>query len=138
MPLRYLLDTSIISNLVREPHGRVASRITAAGEDTVCTSIVVASELRYGALKSDSSALMDRIDLLLRVMEVMPLEAPVDQHYAAVRHTLTRRGTLIGPNDLLIASHAMALNLTLVTANQREFRRVPGLRVENWLARARR
>jgi len=63
----------------------------------------------------------------------MPLEAPVDRRYAELRHHLTRQGTLIGPNHLLIAAHALAADLTLVTANTREFERVPSLRIENWL-----
>ncbi|MEQ8857912.1 MAG: PIN domain-containing protein [Pseudomonadales bacterium] len=132
MPLRYLLDTDVLSDLVRRPHGPVATAITAEGEDTVCTSIVVAGELHYGGRKSGSRALRKRIELILSALEVLPLEAPADEHYAGIRHDLTRRGALIGPNDLLIAAHALALDLTLVTRNQREFGRVRGLRVEVW------
>ena len=66
-------------------------------------------------------------------LEILPLEIPADHQYAAVRHHLTRKGTLIGPNDLLIAAHALANDLTVITANVREFSRVPGLKVENWL-----
>ncbi|MHB1292986.1 MAG: PIN domain-containing protein, partial [Sulfuricella sp.] len=66
--------------------------------------------------------------------EILPLETPVEEHYADIRNKLERAGTPIGPNDLLIASHARALGLTLVTDNVREFSRVPGLAVENWLA----
>lgn len=132
MPLRYLLDTDILSGLVRDPHGPVAAAITAAGEETVCTSVVVAGELRYGARKSGSRALRNRIDLILSAVEVLPLETPADEQYARIRHDLTRRGALIGPNDLLIAAQALALDLTLVSRNQREFERVRGLRVESW------
>ena len=67
-------------------------------------------------------------------MDVLPLEAPADRHYAHIRHHLARQGTPIGPNDLLIAAHALALNLTVVTANTREFDRVPNLKIENWLS----
>lgn len=130
--LRYLLDTDILSDLVRNPHGAVAGAITAAGEETVCTSVVVAGELRYGARKSGSRALRNRIDLIVSAVEVLPLETPADEHYARIRHELTRRGALIGPNDLLIAAQALALDLTLVSRNQREFKRVRGLRVERW------
>jgi len=132
VPLRYLLDTDILSDLVRDPHGPVAVAITAAGEETICTSVVVAGELRYGALKSGSRALRNRIDLILSAVEVLPLETPVDEHYARIRHDLTRRGALIGPNDLLIAAQALTLDLTLVSRNQREFGRVRGLRVKRW------
>lgn len=133
MPLRYLLDTNIVSDLVRQPGGPVASRIADVGEDSICTSIVVAAELRYGAEKSESKQLSERIDLLLSALEILPLKPPADRRYGELRHHLARQGTPIGPNDLLIAAHALAADLTLVTANTREFERVPSLRVENWL-----
>ena len=131
--LAYLLDTNILSDLVRNPQGVVAARITKAGEDTVCTSIIVAAELRYGATKSNSAKLTERIDLILSALDILPLETPADHQYAALRHHLTHQGTPIGPNDLLIAAHAIASDLTVVTANVREFSRVPVLKVENWL-----
>lgn len=134
MPLRYLLDTSILSDLIRHPQGTVANRISSAGEDTVCTSIVVAAELRFGAEKSGSRKLADRIDLILSALDVLPLEQPADRHYGEIRQQLTRQGTPIGPNDLLIAAHALAVDLTIVTANAREFSRVSGLKVDNWLS----
>ena len=133
MPLRYLLDTNIISDLVRRPGGTVGARIADVGEDSICTSIVVAAELRYGATKSNSKQLSERVGLLLSALEILPLEPPVDQRYAEVRHHLATQGTPIGSNDLLIAAHALAADLTLVTANTREFERVPSLRVDNWL-----
>lgn len=131
--LEYLLDTNILSDLVRNPQGVVAAQITKAGEDTVCTSIIVAAELRYGAIKSNSAKLAERIDLILSALEILPLETPADHQYASLRHHLTRQGTSIGPNDLLIAAHALASDLTVVTANVGEFSRVPSLKVENWL-----
>lgn len=133
MSLRYLLDTNILSDLIRHPQGAVARRITSAREDSVCTSIVVAAELRFGAEKSGSKKLADRVDLILSALDVVPLEPPADRHYGEIRQHLMRNGTPIGPNDLLIAAHARALNLTVVTANAREFSRVPGLHVDNWL-----
>lgn len=134
MALRYLLDTNIISDLIRHPQGAVADRIAAAGEDTVCTSIVVAAELRFGAIKSGSRKLKQTVNQILSAMEILPLESPADQHYGELRHHLSRQGIPIGPNDLLIAAHTLAADLTLVTANSREFSRVPGLKLENWLA----
>jgi len=131
--LAYLLDTNILSDLVRHPQGIVAAQINKAAEDTVCTSIIVAAELRYGAAKANSAKLADRVDLILSALEILPLEKPADHQYAALRHHLTRQGTPIGPNDLLIAAHALANDLTVVTANVGEFSRVPGLKVENWL-----
>jgi tRNA(fMet)-specific endonuclease VapC len=131
--LAYLLDTNILSDLVRNPQGAVAAQITKAGEDNVCTSIIVAAELRYGAIKSNSAKLAERIDLILSALEILPLETPADHQYASLRHDLTGQGTPIGPNDLLIAAHALANDLTVITANVGEFSRVPGLKVENWL-----
>ena len=131
MSLRYLLDTNILSDLIRNPQGAVAEKIAASGEATICTSLVVAAELRFGARKSGSRPLTERVDLILSALHVEPLEPPVDRHYAKIRHHLARKGTPIGPNDLLIAAHALSLDLTVVTANEKEFVRVPGLKTEN-------
>ena len=131
--LAYLLDTNILSDLVRNPQGMVAAKITRAGEDTVCTSIIAAAELRYGAIKSNSAKLAERVDIILSALEILPLEPPADHQYVSLRYRLTREGTPIGPNDLLIAAHALANDLTVITANVGEFSRVPGLKVENWL-----
>ncbi len=129
----YLLDTNILSDLIRDPLGRVPRRIAAKGEKTVCTSIVVACELRFGAEKKQSASLQARVEELLSVIDVLALDVDTDFHYAEIRATLEATGTPIGPNDLLIAAHARALGLILVSANVREFSRVPGLSVENWL-----
>lgn len=134
MALRYLLDTNIISDLMRSPGGEVGLRIAQVGEDSICTSIIVAAELRFGAAKSASKLLVERVELVLSAIDTLPLEPPADRHYAVIRQALSQQGMLIGPNDLLIAAHALALELTVVTANEREFGRVPGLKVENWLS----
>jgi tRNA(fMet)-specific endonuclease VapC len=131
--LGYLLDTSVISDLVRNPQGLAAKRLARVGDETVCTSIVVACELRFGAAKAASRRLSDQIEQVLEPLDILPLESPVEHYYAEIRSALERRGTPIGPNDLLIAAHALALGLTLVTDNIREFSRVEGLAVENWL-----
>jgi tRNA(fMet)-specific endonuclease VapC len=131
--LRYLLDTNILSDLIRHPQGVIAKRIASVGEDAVCTSIVVAAELRFGAAKSGSDKLAHRVDLILSALDVLPPQPPTDRHYGDIPQQLTSRGTPIGPNDLLIAAHARALDLMVVTANTREFSRVPDLRVDNWL-----
>ena len=130
---KFLLDTNMLSDLVRNPGGQVAKRITQVGEDSVCTSIVAAAELRYGAAKSGSDRLTDRVELLLSAIEILAFEAPADHHYAGLRHHLTQKGTPIGPNNLLIAAQALSEELTIVSANTREFTRVPGLALEDWL-----
>ncbi|WP_008310973.1 type II toxin-antitoxin system VapC family toxin [Leptolyngbya sp. PCC 6406] len=133
MSYQYLLDTNILSDLVRHPQGRVFQHIVDVGEDSVCTSIIVACELRFGVVKSGSSRLVQQLEQILEVLTVLPLESPVDEHYAAIRTYLEQAGTPIGPNDLLIAAHSLALDLTLVTANTREFERVLALKLDNWL-----
>ena len=134
MRARYLLDTNILSDLVRHPQGRIAHRIALEGEKSICTSIVVAAELRFGAEKRGSRLLTTQLEAVLSVIEILPLEEPADHHYGKLRRYLEKKGAGIGPNDMLIAAHALALDCTVVTANDREFSRVPGLKVENWLA----
>jgi tRNA(fMet)-specific endonuclease VapC len=131
--LRYLLDTNILSALIRQPQGPVAATLARRGYGTVCTSIVVSAELRFGARKLGSKALAGKVDDLLASLPVLPLEAEADRIYAEIRVQLQEAGTPIGPNDLLIAAHALESGLTLVTDNAEEFRRVAGLQVENWL-----
>ena len=132
--VRYLLDTNILSDLIRNPAGRAARRLAVVGETTVCTSIVVACELRYGATKKGSPQLSERVEVILESLEVLPLDKEADRRYAEIRSHLERLGKPIEPNDLLIAAHARALDLTLVTDNVEEFGRVPGLSTEAWLA----
>src|SRR3954452_4755195 len=131
--MRFLLDTNIVSDLVRHPHGRIADRIAAVGEEHVCTSIIVAAELRYGAVKKNSPRLTAQLKAILDAFEILALGPPVDAIYGELRAGVERGGQPIGANDMLIAAHAMALDYTMVTDNQREFSRIGDLRVENWL-----
>ncbi|KAF0185694.1 MAG: putative nucleic acid-binding protein contains PIN domain [Caulobacteraceae bacterium] len=133
MSARFLLDTNIVSDLVRNPQGRTSAKIAELGEDAVATSIIVAAELRYGAAKKGSQRLAEQLETILAAMEVIPLEAPADATYGATRVALEAAGTPIGANDLLIAAQTLALDMVLVTNNEREFERVSGLKVENWL-----
>jgi tRNA(fMet)-specific endonuclease VapC len=130
---RYLLDTNVVSDLVRHPQGRAAAKIAELGEDAVATSIIVAAELRYGAAKKGSAWLASQLETILGALEVLPLEAPADATYGSARVALEAAGTPIGGNDLLIAAQALALDMIVVTNNAREFERVRGLKVENWL-----
>ena len=132
-PWQFLLDTKVLSELVRHPHGLVAQKISEVGEETVCTSIIVGSELRFGAIKSGSQKLIHQVEAVLSALNVLPLSPPADRHYTDLRHILEKSGTPIGPNDMLIAAHAKSMRLTIVTANVEEFQRVPKLRVVNWL-----
>jgi tRNA(fMet)-specific endonuclease VapC len=131
--MRYLLDTNIVSDLVRNPQGKVAQHIRQVGEAQVCTSIIVAAELRYGVTKKGSPKLASQLDAVLGALEVLPLETPADTAYVLVRTRLEQAGTPIGGNDLLIAAQALALGYTVVTDNDKEFARVGDLQRENWL-----
>ena len=130
---RYLLDTKILSDLIRHPQGRIADHIRMVGEAQVCTSIIVAAELRFGALKKASARLTRQVEIVLGGFEILPFEAPSDATYAVIRTGLEQAGTPIGGNDLLIAAQALSLGYTLVTDNESEFTRVDSLACENWL-----
>lgn len=131
--LRYLLDTSILTDLVKNPTGRVRERIVEVGEESICTSIVVACELRFGARKKNAPALTKRIEQLLQAIEVLPLDRDVDRTYAEVRAGLEETGHPIGANDLLVGAHARNEDCVLVMHNVSEFVRIEGLTVEDWL-----
>jgi tRNA(fMet)-specific endonuclease VapC len=126
-----MLDTNVVSRLMRDPAGPLLTRL---GQQTgAIISIVSLAELRFGIARTGSTRLQTALDGLLRQLPVAALDSPADRSYAELRVVLEQTGRPIGPNDLLIAAHALALDLTLITGNLREFSRVPGLRVENWL-----
>jgi tRNA(fMet)-specific endonuclease VapC len=129
-----MLDTNTLSDLIRNSRGTLVQRMSSAAPDAVCTSTVVARELRFGAKRKGSDALTNRVEQLLASLTVVPLDEPVDPHYADIRAALERAGTPIGSHDLFIAAHARSRGMTLVTHNMREFERVPGLCVEDWLS----
>ena len=129
----YMLDTNIISDLVRHPTGQIFKQIKNFGEETICTSIIVAAELRYGIHKKDSKRLTKQVEAILSHIDILSLKPPADEYYSKLRVFLEKIGTPIGPNDMLIASQAIALNLTLISANIKEFSRIPNLKLNNWL-----
>jgi len=131
--MRYLLDTNILSDLIRNPQGRVARRIVEVGESRICTSIIVAAELRFGAAKAISSRLTAQVEAVLDAIEILPFETPADRIYGQIRTRLEQSGQVIGGNDLLIAAQTLALGYTIITDNMREFARVVDLPSENWL-----
>ncbi|HQS48861.1 MAG: VapC toxin family PIN domain ribonuclease [Rhizobiales bacterium 24-66-13] len=130
---RYLLDTNIISDMVRNPAGQAVRQLQKVGDGNICTSIIVACELRYGCAKKGSAKLLAKVEDVLATIPVLPLEIPADDEYGGIRAELEAAGQIIGHNDLLIAAHAYTLGTTLVTANVGEFSRIRGLKVENWL-----
>ena len=137
MTVRYLLDTNIISHMMVNADGIVAKRaerrMTSPDAPELCTSIVVQCELAFGLKKRPSARLQAALNAQLAGLIVLPLDEAVVTHYASLRTQLEARETPIGPNDALIAARALAVDATLVSGDA-EFLRVPGLRIENWLA----
>lgn len=133
----YLLDTNILSHAMRNPTGQAAQRIAATvrtdADARACTSIVVQCELLFGLHKRTHPRWQSQYLHMLGVLEVLPLDSAIAPHYAQLRSKLESQGTPIGPNDTWIAAHALALDAILVSADT-EFGRVPGLKLENWLA----
>lgn len=129
-----MLDTNVVSALMRNPRGKIAERINEVGPDAIAVSIVVAAELRYGCSKKGSAALTERVETILGSVDVIAFDRLADAEYGDIRSALETSGIPIRPNDLLIAAHARALGAVLVTANTGEFERVPGLQIENWVS----
>ena len=130
--MRYMLDTNIVSEMIRNPAGRAAQRAREV-EDQVCVSVIVAAELRYGCAGNGSPQLLRRVAEFLSEVPVLPFDVPADSAYGGIRAELEAAGRPIESTDLLIAAHACALAATVVTAKIGEFRRIRGLNVENWL-----
>ncbi len=130
--MKYMLDTNAISSIVSNPQGPVLTRMMEVGEANVFTSIFVHAEVWYGVKKKGSAELAAKVRRVTEKLYVAPFQMPGDARYADVRLAL-RQGQNIGPNDLWIAAHALALDAVLVTDNDREFSRVPGLKLENWV-----
>jgi len=132
---RLLLDTDICIHLLRKGGTKLLTRMRRHAIDDIAVSSITFAELRYGVARSDRPG---HHELLLAQffapIGVLPFDQLAAACYGTVRATLESAGTPIGPLDTLIASHALSLDVTLVTANEREFRRVPKLRVVNWLA----
>jgi tRNA(fMet)-specific endonuclease VapC len=133
--LRYMLDTNIVSDMIRNPQGKTVLHAQSLGQEAICVSVVTACELRFGALKKGAIALMQRVDGFLSEVPPLPFETRFDVEFAQIRVQLEKVGRPIGPLDLFIAAHAKSLDLTLVTDNIREFSRIDGLKLENWIER---
>ena len=130
----FMLDTNIVSDLVRNPQGPVMRHIVRVGSEAICVSIITAAELRYGCARKGSAKLLASIEAILGSIQVLAFDIPADATYGGIRAELEAVGKPIGPNDLLIAAHACSVGAILVTANTGEFSRVRGLQVENWLS----
>ncbi len=132
---RYMLDTNVISDVVHDPRGAVARRLSRLPSQDICTSVIAAGELRYGAERRGSARLSASVAEVLGALAIAPLEPPVDETLGHLRSDLEARGVAMGANDLWIAAHALTLDCVLVTRDK-AFERVEGLKVETWGAEA--
>lgn len=132
----YLLDTNTVSYFLRDHSPALSSRLLNTAPEELVISVITAGELRFGVQRLGAgrraTALGQRLEQILESFATLPLPPEAGEHYAASRAHLEAQGTPIGGNDLWIAAHALAGNMTLITNNLREFQRVPGLRVEDW------
>ncbi len=134
MAVRYLLDTNICIYIAKHNPPAVRARFEQLRADSLAMSIITLGELQHGAEKSQSrDKALAVLQQLQRAIQVMPLTLEAGLHYGQIRSSLERAGQTIGNNDLWIAAHARAQGWVLVTNNEREFRRVDGLAVENWV-----
>jgi tRNA(fMet)-specific endonuclease VapC len=133
MALRYLLDTNIVIYIRERNPARTHARFAAERLDDMAISTITYGELDYGVRRSTNPArALAVMTALLQVLQVLPLKPEVGEAYGELRASLGSAGQIIGPNDLWTAAHALTENLILVTNNEREFKRVKGLKVENW------
>ena len=132
--IRYMLDTNTIAYAKNRKPASVLEKLTQLDPSEVCISSITLAELEYGVFNSSKPA-QNRQALLLFLsgITILPFGTEAALEYGKIRHTLKTQGTLIGANVLLIAAHAKSLNLTLVTHNTREFQRVEGLKIEDWV-----
>ena len=128
---RYLLDTNMVSQLVRR-HPHVMQRVAAASMPSVCVSALTEGELRFGLSRRPEAVNLHRlVGEFLRCVDVLPWDGAVAVHYGLLRADLERQGRILGAIDLLIAAHALAVQAVLVS-NDQAFRQVEGLILEDW------
>ena len=133
MSPKYLLDTNICIYIRRHRPPEVLAHFQRLKVGEAAISVITSGELRYGAEKSQQRArAIQQLEELATLLPVLPLPESAAHTYGAIRRQLEARGETIGNNDLWIAAHAKAAELILVTNNEREFKRVPGLKVQNW------
>jgi tRNA(fMet)-specific endonuclease VapC len=135
--MKYLLDTNMVSYFLRGQFANLEQRILNTESDQLCISVITAGELAYGFARSAPSkrlvGLRTKLNSLMEVIPTRPLPPGVARHYGEIRSTLEKKGAPIGGNDLWLAAHALAEGLVLVTNNTKEFARVSGLNLENWV-----
>ncbi len=132
--LMYLLDTNTCVYVIRRRPEAAFRRLDEAAPEEVALSVITAFELEIGVLRAQGRRYSEAVRRFLGEFSILPLEDSAREAYGRLRTGLERRGEAIGAHDMLIAAHAMALDATLVTNNEREFKRIKGLKIENWVA----
>ena len=133
--MRFMLDTDSCIALIKRKPNSILRRLTSLSPGEAGISAISLAELRYGVAKSaqrEKNGLA--LDEFLLPLEVADFDEPTAESYGIVRAALEKAGTPIGPLDTQIGAHALSLGATLITYNSREFRRIPGLAVEDWLS----
>ncbi len=132
--MMFLLDTNICIYIMNDHPPQVIQKFREIGVGNVCVSSITVSELQYGVYKSKQiKKNMKRLDEFLRPFEIIPYDESASIQYGQIRSHLEKKGNVIGPLDMLIAAHALSEKLTLITNNEKEFKRVKSLKVENWI-----
>lgn len=129
----YLLDTNILSDVAHDPTGPVARKLDEIDPDSIVSSVVVAAEVWFGVENNPSYRSRARTESFMETVRVLGMGPEVARVYGRMRAEMQKSGRSLGPNDMLIAAHALSLDATLVTDDAKAFAQVPGLRIENWL-----
>jgi len=132
--IQYMLDTDICSYIIREKPIKVFERFESLDMDQLCISVVTYAELIYGVEHSSSKKINRSIvNDFVNHLNIMEWDKFAAEHYGKIRAFLQANGDIIGAMDMMIAAHAVSLKMTLVTNNEKHFKRVPKLNVENWV-----
>ncbi len=130
----YMLDTNICIYIIKRKPINVLKHFEFLQSGQLCMSAITFAELMNGAKKSNHiEENISRLDQLAEIISICPFDHKAAVIYGDVRSSLEKRGEIIGGNDLLIASHALSLDCILITNNEKEFKRIPGLKTENWV-----
>jgi len=131
--IEYLLDTNICIYIIKRKPIKVFEKFKSLAFGSIGISSITLAELQYGIMKSSiPERNREALEIFLTPLEIVDFDYNATIEYGKIRADLERKGTPIGPLDTLIASHALSLDLTLITNNEKEFSRIPGLKIENW------
>ncbi len=134
--MMFLIDTNICIYIMNDHPPQVIQKFREIGVGNICISSITVSELQYGACKSKHiKKNMKRLDEFLSPFEIISYDESASRYYGKIRSHLEKQGNVIGPLDMLIAAHALSENLTVITNNEKEFKRVNALKVENWVTK---